>query len=314
MLVLLRVSIGWHFLYEGVWKINHADKFSAQPFLTQAKGPFAPLFYEMIPDLDGRQRLTLTETDDLMVTSQIYLDAWTEVRDAFVDTYEPGPDQLKQSDKAFAAYEASLEEYLTANSADIESHFAALDRFEKAKAAGNNGASFQKERAWDDQQKLRSEVKGWLSELDKMGEGYQAALWDILDEDQRQVGMVPAPVPETDKMPVVGSRSNALDLAVTYGLTAIGLCLLLGLFTRLACLGGGMFLISVLLTQPPWPGIYPPAPEVVGHSMIVDKNFVEMIAIFLLAATPVGRFGGLDFFIHTWLTRPFFSRRRAKTD
>ena len=49
MLVLLRVAIGWHFLYEGVWKISHADKFSAEPFLSQAKGPAAPLFYAMLP-------------------------------------------------------------------------------------------------------------------------------------------------------------------------------------------------------------------------------------------------------------------------
>ena len=29
MLVILRVTIGWHFLYEGVWKIANPDKFSA---------------------------------------------------------------------------------------------------------------------------------------------------------------------------------------------------------------------------------------------------------------------------------------------
>jgi hypothetical protein len=53
MLVVLRITIGCHFLYEGVWKFNHAE-FSAEPFLTQAKGPAAPLFYAMIPDIDGR--------------------------------------------------------------------------------------------------------------------------------------------------------------------------------------------------------------------------------------------------------------------
>ncbi len=56
-LVVLRLTIGWHFLYEGVWKVENADKFSAMPFLTLAKGPFAQMFYAMSPDLNGELRL-----------------------------------------------------------------------------------------------------------------------------------------------------------------------------------------------------------------------------------------------------------------
>ena len=61
-LVALRLGLGCHFLYEGVWKIEHRDEFSAEPFLTQAKGPIAGFFYAMVPDIDGRQRLQV-ETD-----------------------------------------------------------------------------------------------------------------------------------------------------------------------------------------------------------------------------------------------------------
>ena len=81
----------------------------------------------------------------------------------------------------------------------------------------------------------------------------------------------------------------------------------MGFCTRLANLGGAAFLVSVLLTQPPWPTIYPPAPEVVGHALIVDKNFVEMVAMLMLATVPVGRWGGLDFFLYQWLVKPFTS-------
>ena len=62
MLIVLRVTIGWHFFYEGVWKIVNADQFSATPFLTMAKGPAAPLFYAMVYDIDGRQRLAPAKT------------------------------------------------------------------------------------------------------------------------------------------------------------------------------------------------------------------------------------------------------------
>ncbi|HLA83473.1 MAG TPA: DoxX family protein, partial [Thermoguttaceae bacterium] len=62
LLVALRVTIGWHFLYEGVWKIANPEKFSAASFLTTAKGPAAPLFYAMVHDIDGRERLARRTT------------------------------------------------------------------------------------------------------------------------------------------------------------------------------------------------------------------------------------------------------------
>lgn len=42
-LALLRIAIGWHFLYEGLLKITHPD-WSAAYFLNNAVGPFASLF------------------------------------------------------------------------------------------------------------------------------------------------------------------------------------------------------------------------------------------------------------------------------
>ena len=59
MLAILRLALGWHFLYEGVWKIRHPDLFlgETEGFLSGARGPVAGLFYAMLPDIDGRQRL-----------------------------------------------------------------------------------------------------------------------------------------------------------------------------------------------------------------------------------------------------------------
>ena len=42
----------------------------------------------------------------------------------------------------------------------------------------------------------------------------------------------------------------------------------------------------------------------VGHALIVDKNFVEMVAMLMLATTAVGRWGGLDYFLYHWIGRP----------
>ena len=59
MLVVLRLALGWHFLYEGVWKLTHRDAFVAETegFLASARGPAAKFFYRMVPDIDGHRRL-----------------------------------------------------------------------------------------------------------------------------------------------------------------------------------------------------------------------------------------------------------------
>ena len=154
-------------------------------------------------------------------------------------------------------------------------------------------------------------VSTLLAELDGMGSEMCLAFWNLLGDEQKGRAGVPYVVTAPERMPIplpwVKSRTDFLDKGVTYALTAIGLCMMLGLCNRLACLGGGAFLISVLLTQPPWPTIYPPAPEVVGHALVIDKNFVEMVAAFALAALPVGRWAGLDHFLYHWFGRRFES-------
>ncbi|MEA1951688.1 MAG: hypothetical protein U9N87_09900 [Planctomycetota bacterium] len=297
---MLRVTIGWHFFYEGVWKITNPDKFSATPFLTMAKGPAAPLFYAMVYDIDGRQRLATSEAADgkLVVTGEIYTDAWKGQFDAAVEKYGLDDEQQKTAKVLLDRYDKSAKEYLLENREDILGYFESLNRFQEELAAGGNNANYKKKRNWDQQQKLRSEANGWLGELDGMGDDYRAALWGVLNDEQKQIGPIPTG----------WTRADLMDLAVTYSLAAIGLCMMLGFCNRLACLGGAAFLVSVLLTQPPWPTIYPPAPAVVGHALIVDKNFVEMVAMVALACLPVGRWGGLDFFVYRWIGRPLLQR------
>jgi thiosulfate dehydrogenase [quinone] large subunit len=46
MLTVLRVLIGWHFLYEGIIKL-YDPVWSAKPYLAGATGPLAPVFKSM---------------------------------------------------------------------------------------------------------------------------------------------------------------------------------------------------------------------------------------------------------------------------
>ena len=57
-MVLLRIAIGWHFFYEGMYKLVQPD-WRATGYLTASVGPFRPLFMMMVRDPDGLQaRLT----------------------------------------------------------------------------------------------------------------------------------------------------------------------------------------------------------------------------------------------------------------
>ena len=78
-----------------------------------------------------------------------------------------------------------------------------------------------------------------------------------------------------------------------YGLVGVGGCLLLGLFTRLACVVGAGFLLMFYLAMPPLP-YWPEGPRVEGHYLYVNKNIIEMFALLALATLPTGRWLGLD--------------------
>ena len=41
---VLRIAIGWHFLYEGLWKLMQSDGWSCVSYLGAAQGPLAPVF------------------------------------------------------------------------------------------------------------------------------------------------------------------------------------------------------------------------------------------------------------------------------
>jgi uncharacterized membrane protein YphA (DoxX/SURF4 family) len=189
---------------------------------------------------------------------------------------------------------------LANNLADIQVYFESLDRYEAKLAAGNHGAAHQTERLYNEGLEIRAEVNVWLNGLNKADEGYQEALLGLLDETQSRLGELPVPLTQTD----------LINMAVTYGLTAIGVCLLLGLFTRPAALAGACFMLSIVLSQPAWPTIYPPDLPIVGHALLINKDFVEMVALAALAMTAVGRWGGLDFFVENFILRLFRSGKK----
>ena len=109
-----------------------------------------------------------------------------------------------------------------------------------------------------------------------------------------------------------GLAGNAGMLAwanpmVAWGLTAVGLGLVLGCFTRAASAAGILMLLLFYLCNPPWVGYFYSIPSE-GSYLIVNKNLVEAAALAVVMLTGSGRFAGLDRVIHRLLGR----RRRVE--
>ena len=85
----------------------------------------------------------------------------------------------------------------------------------------------------------------------------------------------------------------AANLITMWGLIAVGVLLILGLFTRLASLGGIGFILLFYLCNPPFVGYFYSIP-VEGSYLIVSKNLVELGALVVILVTGSGQFAGLD--------------------
>jgi uncharacterized membrane protein YphA (DoxX/SURF4 family) len=154
---------------------------------------------------------------------------------------------------------------------------------------------------------LRAEAGKWVKELEAQEKAFKHSLYALLTPDQRELGQ-----PSGSWNPFCWNRVEQINFAVTYALTAIGICLMLGFCTPLAALGGAGFMCFVVMTQPAFPGIYPPDPPIVGHALLVNKDFVEMVALLVVSTASAGRWGGLDFFLYRWIINPFLARKNKK--
>ncbi len=85
----------------------------------------------------------------------------------------------------------------------------------------------------------------------------------------------------------------AVDFLNIWGLTAIGLGLILGLLTQVATLSGIVILAFYYLSHPPFIGLDYAVPGE-GNYFIVNKTLIELITLWALCLFPTGRIIGLD--------------------
>jgi len=94
----------------------------------------------------------------------------------------------------------------------------------------------------------------------------------------------------------VATHPNLLatvDFMNVWGLMAIGLGLMLGLFTRGALISGIVLLGIYYLSHPPFVGLRYSLPTE-GSYLVVNKILIELVSMIVLLFYPTGRYIGID--------------------
>jgi thiosulfate dehydrogenase [quinone] large subunit len=98
------------------------------------------------------------------------------------------------------------------------------------------------------------------------------------------------------------SLISAIDFLNIAGLIAVGITLLLGIKVRWGCIGGILLLGLYYLAHPPFPSL--PQGPAEGSYWIVNKNLIEMAALFVIYQFPLTTVFGLE---------GLFSKQKVKT-
>jgi uncharacterized membrane protein YphA (DoxX/SURF4 family) len=313
----------------GEWKLV----FSAEGFLSGAKGPLAHLYQGQLPSVHNwrdaianPKQLSSEESAQLNAWVSSYvkrrqgelqqgkvnppqyvefspadawgkniLDDWKALAEKFVAVKDLSDEQRKQAEEVYKRYELHLADFLAEESLAIEAYQHELWRLQQAQSEpGSREVPFEIARVADLDTRLSSTPRAWVAEVQSMDEGLADALFAILTPEQRS-SATGGRVLKILKNPETRNLEK-MNWTVSLVVTGVGVCLLLGLFTRAAAVVGALFLLSVMLSQPPW---------VAGaNTMFFYYQLVEFAALLFLAAVGAGRWAGLDFIIQgLWARR-----------
>lgn len=342
-LVALRLVCGWHFFNEGIKKLD--PTFSSAGFLRTAKGPLAPTFAAMVPGPHGAygelmKPVRIGSRDD---ETQQAIDAWVadygkrsaqaakagEPLPADIPAEVPGAAWVEQiaaswdeglvrlgrlgaegdvAEELSALRDAKLGEivnYLHVEQDGIQDLQHEAWRLEQLKEkVGDSPAPFQRELVDEQQGVVWKTIQPWLASVGLIEQTFFEDAGEVATEIGLSPGRVASSLEERNLL-------DWVDWLVMLVVLGSGVCVFLGLGTRVAAVLAAGFLFSLILTQPP--GAYG-----------VDISFfftwaIELCAFLVLAATGAGQWAGLDGLLHQTRLRfgdlsPAFQGTRAPAD
>lgn len=301
--MLLRLSLGWHFFSEGTKKLSYNPASSeirlnipTEAIFGQAKGPLAPFFKSRVPGFHDWETLLAVPRkwpadDDAEATppyqpwqERIAAD-WKEVQARFVKTPNLPQQQQAASAEVLEKHLKYLDAYLAGESnsiAEMQHQYWRLEQWKSQPEA--EGLPYQAKRIDEKQAELKAEPMAYVAEVRSIQDSFYDELRSLVPPEMAGNVQTDAAFENSKQW-----QFDMMNKLVTGVIIGVGVCLFLGLFTRLASVAGCVFLLTVMATQPPW---------VAGAS---NPNFyyqvVELAALLVMIATSAGRFGGLDYFL-----------------
>jgi uncharacterized membrane protein YphA (DoxX/SURF4 family) len=299
-LVLLRVAVGWHFLYEGLWKIDSWRKgtkpFSAEGYIANSSGPLRSWFRAQLDDPDGLERLQPAGI----------VGRWERTIAELDRKYGLSEEQKTSARKKIRELELAKEAYFNdlANKSKIDAY---REEIQKVAEDEQSDPAFVREHAGVRRKelvKVRDELLGTADAWNRsLREHVTAALnpEQIERESNEGLGLT-----ARLKLPFDLNWSEDdlynINRATMLGLTVCGGLLVVGLFSRLSALGAAMLVASFYACNPA-PPLGPGMLGDPGHYLYVNKELVECLAALVLATIPTGRWLGLDALIRGLITR-----------
>jgi uncharacterized membrane protein YphA (DoxX/SURF4 family) len=287
------VGFDWLDLRDEVLKLPPepvSTRFSSRPFLQASAGPFRSFFRGLVSDIGGLERLT-------PASRQAALDRrYAEILEHYAHAKAPFTSEQRER---LAEHRDALKAAIAATLAEppIALRIEDYERTrERVAATQTDDIAFSRERLDADRSKLDATADELVALVNEPVSELSAQAQAMATLEQLAAGPLPRPA----------EPGAWIDWLIRWGLTAIGLCLILGLFTPVAAIAAALQLAAFYLASPPWPGL--PATAVGGHYLYVDRNLIELIAVLAIVCAGTGRWLGLDA-----LLEKAWRRHRAKT-
>ncbi len=289
-LTFLRIVIGLHFFLEGSSHLRDPS-WSSMGFRKAAVGPLSPFLKADLPET-GDWKNTLGKVEDAdPVTVANAAESW---RSSLVGQWKklgerrenvlrasgwtPLENWSDMSSTAIDAADKKLAAMLDDAQADLVSYCREVIRLQETeKSVMARDVPFMRDRVSTKQRELAGQRAGWMEEADAVGRELVSAWNELLStEDRRRADAAIEP-----------TRLWKADRFVSWSLTTIGACLVIGLLTKFNAMGGVFFLLSVVASQPFW----------LPAAQNTYEQWVEIAGLLVLASAPLGAWAGIDAFL-----------------
>lgn len=235
----------------------------------------------MVPDVNGMARL---DRDEQGRPSRLKAQ-WRGDLDRIASHFRFGPEQKATAEKELANKEAEIDTWfrLPDNALRIRKYYRDLRHILDVERSPES-LPYQRTLAYKQRLEVDKDRRALVNEVDTFTLALRDAWIKLATPEQ---------VKSSGDYTPPWTQMDWINLSTMWGLSLVGLGLILGLFTPLAALGGAAYLTMFYLSMPPWPGL-PVGKAAEGHYLYVNKNLIEMLACLVLASTRNGLWLGID--------------------